>query len=274
MRTISEDTKKQFIAEYLKYPVPLTKLCKQFNMCAPTASKVLKDCKIPIYTKQQLCDLDVRSDYFSKIDSELKAYLLGFLLADGCIYENNTKSSYRVILELKFTDAYIVDLFKQALNTNSCIVIDKRHNSEFHSCAITNNQIALDLISLGVCVGKPNRHLPSIDKDLLPHLLRGLFDGDGCITYRRAHPYGESYTGRVNIVGFEYVINDVAKLYDVIGISNYSINSNNSNELLAIDVRRFADVQLFYDYVYADANFYLNRKKEKFEEYFKLKNKM
>ena len=271
MRTISDETKQQFISQYKKQPVALGDICKKFNMCSPTASKILKANNIPIYTKQQLCDPNLKVDYFSNIDSEIKAYLLGFLLADGCIYYNKNSGTYRVIFELKEEDAYIVELFKCELNTNSCIVVDNRHGKEFYSCAITNDLVANDLMNLGINIGKPNRYLPCLSAKFQPHLLRGLFDGDGCMTYGKAHSYGNSYRGRVNIVGFENVINALTHLYDDMGISYYSISKSEDNQLIHIDVRRFVDVQLYYHYMYDNAHYYLDRKKNKFEEYFKLK---
>ena len=271
MRTISDEVKQKLISEYIKQPITLASICKQFNVCSPTASKILKENNIPIYTKQQLCDPNLKIDYFSNVNSEVKAYLLGFLLADGCIHYSKQYKTHRIIFELKKDDAYVVELFKRELNTNSCIVVDKRYNSEFHSCAVTNDSIATDLINMGVSIGKVNRYLPCIASELQPHLLRGLFDGDGCMTFSKAHLYGNSYRGKVNIVGFEKIIDAVAHLYDIIGISNYSIYQEKDNQLKYIDVRRFTDVQLCYHYMYDKANYYLDRKKKKFEEYFKLK---
>lgn len=52
----------------------------------------------------------VNDDYFSKIDSESKAYLLGFFIADGCIGMNERcKNSYFMQLNICYDDHELLE---------------------------------------------------------------------------------------------------------------------------------------------------------------------
>ena len=52
--------------------------------------------------------LTKNEDYFNVIDSELKAYLLGYFLADGCI-TNPTKGNKCISMCLQEKDRYILE---------------------------------------------------------------------------------------------------------------------------------------------------------------------
>lgn len=43
-----------------------------------------------------------QSDYFKVIDSEEKAYILGYIVADGCIEESNRKNRPSKLVRLRF----------------------------------------------------------------------------------------------------------------------------------------------------------------------------
>lgn len=275
MNQLSDDVVQNIIDTYVAEPISISDVANQFNVCNVTVSRILKRSNIPLYNKQQLSNKNLNVNYFHSVDSEVKAYLLGFLLTDGCIYYNSNSNTYKVSLQLKDSDKYIIELFKNQLNSSNVIVQDVRKRKTIvtcgYSCTITNNIVAKDLISLGVAVGKPNRTFPNIDIKLLPHLLRGIFDGDGCVTYRKNH---NTYRARVNIVGYSSILIPIHDIYNsVLKLSKHSAKiDNQDNTLSALNIYRIDDILSFYHYVYDDAHYYLYRKKEKFEEFFKLRN--
>lgn len=112
---------------------------------------------------------------FDDIDTEEKAYWLGFLFADGSIDKN------RPILELslKLSDQGHLQKFKNFLESSNNIVTDS------FRCRFTcgNKHFVDRLIQLG-CTPKKSFTIeyPNIPKHLNKHFIRGFFDGDGCIT--------------------------------------------------------------------------------------------
>jgi hypothetical protein len=89
---------QKIVEEYVNTPDPqknLTVLAQKFGLKqSRTVSKILKDAGISIYnTSHHTC---VDEHMFDVIDTEEKAYWLGFMYADGCIYSKE----YRLELSL------------------------------------------------------------------------------------------------------------------------------------------------------------------------------
>ena len=271
-KIISEETKTNLINSYLESPVSLQEISNKFNMCSVSASRILKEYNIPIYTKQQLSSIGLKEDYFSIIDTEDKAYFLGLFLADGCLYIS--EKSPRVILGLQEQDSYMIENFKIALNSPNKLVIDKRDN--FTTCCVSSPRLASDLTNLGACNNKINRIFPNIHPDLVRHMIRGIFDGDGCITYGVSHmerKVHNSYSAKINIVAYEGVMSSLKYIIEQeLGLSTYMTNESKNTNLLGINISRKYDVLKFYHYIYDNATIYLQRKKIKFEEFFRLMN--
>ena len=94
----------------------------KYGYCLPTISKILKEYNVPIYTKQQLYSYGLNERIFLDIDTEMKAYFLGLLMSDGCIYvDNKTNAEMRVMLELHVGDQYLVEAFHKFINAQTSL---------------------------------------------------------------------------------------------------------------------------------------------------------
>jgi hypothetical protein len=98
---------------------------------------------------------------------------------------------------------------------------------------------------------------PNIDEVLIPHFIRGYFDGDGSFSFNP-----EKYINKTQIVTasikFQEFIISVLKNNDI-KINLYSD--------IKLQIQNKMDNKKFYDYIYKNANIYLKRKKEKYEEF-------
>lgn len=271
---ISNEFKQNIVNDYTSNVQSIKDLSLKYKLSYPTILKILKEYNIPTYTKQQLYSNGMNEDFFSNIDSEEKAYFLGFFLADGCVYYGN--KSPKIIFGLQQQDSYIVEIFHKLINAQTSLVYDNR-SSGFVSSAVSSYKMANDLSLYELDRPKCARPLPYVRIDLMNHLLRGFFDGDGCFTYRLAHPERKicnSYSGRISLITYYILKDDIINFLKYIGIENTRVERCNSKVFLEmVDIGRKNDILTFYNFIYHNATIYLSRKKEKFEQYFQL-NKM
>lgn len=117
---------------------------------------------------------------FSCIDNEEKAYIVGFLAADGCISRSKGRS-YRISLELSRKDEEHLHLIKNLLVPDAKILYRKSRN--MCSFSFVDQYATECLFRLGVVPNKTYNIQPplGIPDTLLRHYIRGYVDGDGCI---------------------------------------------------------------------------------------------
>ena len=80
----------------------LKKVAKSFGVSLRPIKRILKKNNFELTNRR----FDVNHSYFSTIDSEEKAYWLGFLFADGCVRKTHTGS--QVVLKLSIKDAQAI----------------------------------------------------------------------------------------------------------------------------------------------------------------------
>ena len=181
-KEITREIKNQIIEYYKNNIISISTLSKIFNISAPTAIKILKD--IPKHPKSKVQNPNMNEDYFENIDNEYKAYYLGWILTDGNIFKfegNNycPTAQAKISLYIKEEDKYILDAFKEQVGVNTLITNDNRGCCVFK---MHSNKMAEDLSKFGIVPKKSQlTYLPKIDEKLMPHFIRGIFDGDGCI---------------------------------------------------------------------------------------------
>ena len=136
---------------------------------------------------KNLSKIKVNDYYFSSINSEHKAYWLGFLYADG----NISKRKNEITLTLKKSDykhlqKFIDDLEIQKSVSFYTIKSGKFKGKESCSVGFSSNIMKQDLILYGCTPNKsltlefPNKAIFK-DPDLIRHFIRGYFDGDGSV---------------------------------------------------------------------------------------------
>lgn len=154
-------------------------LSEKFNCSSYIIHKILEKNNINIYTHpKHKKDCELKENYFEVIDTPNKAYILGFIFADGNVYKN------QLSIEIHVRDIELLYFIKRELNTINKISYRKRENTELVCLRVVSEKICSDLGKYGVVPNKTylTKHLPNIEEELLPHFLRGLVDGDGWIS--------------------------------------------------------------------------------------------
>lgn len=139
-------------------------------------------------------------DYFSKIDSQDKAYFLGFIGSDGCIYKtlsNNKQNILRISIQKE--DENILHIFRKYLGTDKPILETTNEKNTYVSLEICSNKICSDIESLGLSNRKTyDNTIANVDEAWMPALIRGYFDGDGSIGYNKS-----IFNSSISIAGYE-----------------------------------------------------------------------
>lgn len=188
-------------------------------------------------------------DIFHQIDTEEKAYWLGFLYADGYISKYN-----QIEINLSPEDKEHLIKLKLFVNTNTNIIEDE------HRCRLLfcSKEMAADLAKLG-CVNNKSLILTFPTEEQVPntflrHFLRGYVDGDGCLCCT-------DKTQQFSITSTQAFFEGMLKRT---GWDENKCNYYPSGK--AITWRSHKDVmQQYLKYLYDDAKIYLNRKYEKYK---------
>jgi len=204
-------------------------------------------------------------DYFEKIDTEDKAYFLGFIVADGCVRKSD-KSNFMKI-KLKCDDYKILEEFIKYTAYAGGVYYHK--NKKYCELTLSGVKVVSDLNNLGIYQNKTMIvKYPNIPKELEHHFMRGVFDGDGCISIHKRREGSRDTTdrGQVNICSgsIDFIQKYVDRLNEMCGITKNKIRCPKGTYNV-IDWGSFSDIEKFYDFFYKDATVYLERKKKTFE---------
>lgn len=223
---------------------------------------------------------EVNQDFFKIIDTQEKAYVLGFLYADGCnhIYDDRR---YISVCQLE-QDIDILDKIRKAIEyTNPHYVkeIQKSNQKVKYRMQISNSTISKDLENLGMVANKSLvLTFPTfISKELMPHFIRGYFDGDGCVWEgkpkidskgRYIHNVKFTFTGNFEFINSlqDYLISELGFRKTKLNFSKAkNPNNNTSANVCTMEYSGKKQLEKFYNFLYQDSIIYGNRKKEKFE---------
>lgn len=195
---------------------------------------------------------NIKEDFFSKIDSEESAYILGLLYADGCNYVSDKE--VKVILEL--TDKLIIEKINKLLSPSKPISIktrtrlligDNYYNVKpTYRIAMQSKQISNDLIKYG-CSPRKSMVLkfPTFLKEnLINHFIRGYFDGDGGVS-KKGNSVVVSFTGTENFLNTLQAI-----LIAEFGCNKTKIRKNSVSDIYQFSFSSKKDIKSFYKYMY------------------------
>lgn len=220
--------------------------------------------------KRDIVRYELDNTYFEKIDTEGKAYWLGFLYADGCINENDSRGYIKAMtLELglcRKDKEHLVKLNNSLKSNNKIkdyIVAGKYESSKL---VISNTKMCRDLIDKG-CVPRKSLVLefPSCDivpSELIRHFIRGYFDGDGCISHAvnaKTPFYVFGFVGTRSLLESIQII-----LYKDAGLTKTKLSQKQGQEAYQIMKGGRNNCKIMFDYLYKDSTIYLDRKYDKF----------
>lgn len=231
----------------------------------------------------------VNESFFEKIDTQEKAYAFGVLLSDGCIINSKSYASKYICFDQLIERIDILEQIKRSLNTDYPIHRTLLGSKITCRLQICSNKMFNDLVKLGVT---PKKSLtvcfPTFIKDdLMPHFIRGLFDGDGCVwngkrkkmlvkkenkpgEYREriVHNVKFTYTGNYNFVLMfqNYLVEKLNFNRTKLNFSKAkNPNTPTKQNVCTMEYSGRKNIKKLYDFMYCNATIFCQEKKTKFD---------
>ena len=128
-----------------------------------------------------------------------------------------------------------------------------------------STQLCQSLNNIGMV---PNKSLtlefPDINPSFYSHFIRGYFDGDGCVTH--------NIPNKTRLVTITSTENFCLKLQhivqEILGITGTIVDASNHNGITKVyTIGSIPNIKKFLDFLYADAELFLERKYQRYLEY-------
>lgn len=260
--------------EFINSSISLTKLAEREGTTRQTLAKYFKQLGVKIVNKQNRLKFD--NTIFDSIDTEEKAYWLGFIFADGYInsspLEIGKKPKYTMEISLKADDFKHLEKFNTftKYEKNGVKIQDAKCGKIIcKRCrwAITDKHLWETLNSYG-CTPKKSLVLKFPDesifksKDLIRHFIRGYFDGDGYFSRQIHHT---SVSPVVSFLGTKDFLNKILEYSKI--ESNYRHDKRHTEFTWILEYHKEPGIKLI-NYLYDNCTIYLDRK-YKLYEFFK-----
>lgn len=215
--------------------------------------------------------------YFDQIDTEEKAYWLGFLYADGA----NCDKAANVSMGLAECDAYMLGHFQRAIGSDHKIYIKRSSGyagTPIH-CLIVCSRYLCDSLSKQGCTPRKSLTLQfpteeQVPKHLARHFIRGYFDGDGSIStgYKQNKKTATAYVSVISSHKFCESIKEIVNKDVPIGGVIKTHRCASGREVFYYVLNGGNQVIAFMDWLYKDATISLDRKREKYRQFLIARN--
>jgi hypothetical protein len=271
-------TKEEIISLLTQQGLLLKDIYKKLGVSRGTFKKKLQEFKID---STDYSDFRLNYDVFifDSIDTEEKAYWLGFLYADGNVRSDSIHNNNTISLSLSFSDYDHLVKFKTFMKdtrSDSTIKVRERlaasgNKLKMATYNICNGHLRQSLIDLGCIPNKSNilkfpEETIFVKNNLIYDFIRGYVDGDGSLS--RTKRDGRLY---ISIRGTLDFLNGIKKYFPQFTKVYSEIDTRTGKEQhkLACSSNK-ADEVAFK--LYENSNIYLDRKFKKFATLCKLYN--
>lgn len=249
-----DKNKEAYIVENYKAGMSTVEIAKRINSYNTSIRRVLQRNNITLRTLHEVQSRVKASPL--KLGDEYSEYFLGLMLTDGCICHRKNSLSATVSLSLK--DREMVEKFRDFICPQNKVskVFHKKYNTYTFQFSTRSNLIANWFENYG------NFHNKSYECDIYtqitPHILRGIFDGDGYLLNKN-----KGTTLVWGVCGKSLVfLEKIQKYLYTLDIKSYirKVHRANNTYLYYMEVFKTVDVLKIISLMYKEAHIYLKRK--------------
>ena len=250
----------------------ITKIANKYKIGKKVLSNRLKELGIEVINYQNI--VTYNEHIFDSIDTEEKAYWLGFIYADG--YISSSQNTFELSLKaddsshLKKFSTFMQETRKDKVKINDVTcndIVCKRCRWGSSSAHLHNTLNKLGCVPNKSLVLKfPNEDIFA-DKSLIRHFIRGYWDGDGCLSWGDK----EHNIPCISVIGTEDFLTGIMKNIPIQHFYTLQkANPYSNNEITKQFAITGKNGYLITKYLYSDSTVYLDRKYEKYLEYCRL----
>ena len=237
-------------------------IVKEYNASREGLNKFLRKNNFKFdYSSKRMRKYTLNEHYLDKIDTQEKAYFLGFMYADG----NVEKKGNTISINLHEKDKDILFKFKKLFSSERPIARIKKQKQ--YKFIINSRYLKQKFIGYGCVPAKTEilTYPEFISPELENHFVRGYFDGDGCF-YCGAIKNKKCKTIGVSIMSSKYFCLSLIKRLKKRGIKGHldkNLWDNGNVGRVFIDGKY--NIIKFMDWIYSNnAMIYLERKHNKY----------
>ncbi len=264
---IPKDIQTSIVNRYLQGET-IVSLYKEYSTTLRRVKACLNKHNVPIrkFSEYHYRKYEINENFFDAIDTQEKAYILGYLYADGYNYES--KRGFAIVLALK--DVLMLEKFKVCIGYNGPLYVEysktkgtgKRH--EQRGLRIANIHMAKKLKEHG-CVKAKSFIIdfPNFLSDLLlPHFIRGFFDGDGTISCSegKKNQFVFFCGSHKFLLGLKAALEKLANINVNIGRKSLT------EKIFVLRSSRKDSIVKLSKLMYADSTICLQRKRDRFDK--------
>jgi hypothetical protein len=258
------NTETSFIIEEYSNGSSSPKIAATIGRCIPYVLKRLRDNNIPIKNGfKNYRKFPINEDYFEKIDTPEKAYILGFFMADA--FNNEKEGKIRINLSKK--DISMLKFILSEIQPNRIDNIkfcnDGKYKNEdkiAYTC-LYSKKLSEDLAKLGCHQNKTYTcFVPDIRDDLMVEFIHGYFDGDGGVSATKR--LGKTPKSMAYFFGNKPFLIKIESALNKLGLSGFLFPRPGIHSLNYGGIRKV--LKLFKILKTSRCKFFLQRKRDVF----------
>lgn len=275
----SQEQEKDIIASYQNGESSVS-IGRRYGTNHKPILKVLHRNNVEISQSKMVRKYNVNENYFDVIDTQEKAYILGLLYSDG----SNNPDKSTISISLQEEDVDLLEQVRSSLGSDKTLeYVDYSRKNDFgykyknqYRLLVFSKHICESLSSLGVVKNKSLKTtFPKfLDESLIPHFIRGVYDGDGSIYMQCKTENNHAVSVTITATkDFCIGMKEIVELKLDIKCHIYDASCHNGiTKVFTLSGRNVS--KKFLDWIYQDATIYLQRKYDRYTNYYDMNNSL